>query len=407
MPWVWVPTLYFAEGVPYVVVNTVSAIAFKTMGVPNSLIGLTSLLYLPWVIKPLWGPLVDERATKRRWLLSAQLAMALWFALAAWAVTAGAFFARSLLTLVLLAVTSATHDIAADGFYMLGLSRGEQALYAGIRSTFYRLAMIFASGGLVILAGVVQRRWGLVAESWSAVFLISGILFIALFLFHGFYLPFPAGDAAASASRCPGASFAAAFGSYFARPGIAAIVAFILLYRLGEAMLVKIAPLFLFDPPGKGGLGLTTETIGALYGTAGTCSLLAGGILGGWLVSRFGFRRCIWPMALALNVPDLGYVYLSLARPPLHAVYALVAAEQFGYGVGFSAFTIYLMYIAREPYKTSHYAISTGLMALGMMAPGALSGFIQERMGYAPFFALVCALTIPGMLAIAFIPKEE
>ncbi|MDD5557800.1 MAG: MFS transporter [bacterium] len=406
-PWIYVPTLYFAEGVPYVLVNVVSVVVYKTMDVPNSLIGLTSLLYLPWVIKPLWGPLVDARSTKRRWVVAAQVLMALWFALAARAIGAEAFFPLSIAAFILLAFTSATHDIATDGFYMLALSKEGQALYAGVRGTFYRLAMIASAGGLVVVAGLIQRRSGLVAESWSFVFLLAGAVFIALAAFHDRYLPFPAADAPSRPAAGGGSAFAGAFGSYFSRPGIARIVAFILLYRLGEAMLVKMAQPFLLDDPSAGGLGLPTETVGLAYGTAGTLCLLAGGILGGWLISRLGFRRCILPMALALNVPNLGYVYMAWARPGLAATYALIGIEQFGYGVGFAAFTVYLMYIAREPFKTSHYAISTGLMALGMMAPGAASGYLQEIFGYRAFFVIVCLLTIPGIIAVLFIPRED
>jgi PAT family beta-lactamase induction signal transducer AmpG len=334
--------------------------------------------------------------------------MAAWFALAAWTMRAEAFFALSIAAFIVLAFTSATHDIAADGFYMLSLSKGDQAFYAGVRSTFYRLAMVFSSGLLVVIAGTIQRRSGLVPESWAMVLCVAGVIFVSLSLFHRCYLPFPPSDAPAVHDREHGAgSFLCAFRSYFAQPRIVPIVTFILLYRLGEAMLVKMAQPFLLDPASSGGLGLATETFGFVYGTVGTCCLLAGGIIGGLFVSRFGFGKCIWPMALALNVPDLGYVYLAWAKPSLGAVCAFVAAEQFGYGVGFAAFTIYLMYIAREPYKTSHYAISTGLMALGMMVPGALSGYVQEGLGYLRFFILVCLLTIPGMLAIVFIPKND
>ncbi|MCX6338952.1 MAG: MFS transporter [Candidatus Aureabacteria bacterium] len=411
-PWIYVPTTYFAEGVPYVIVNIVTVVMYKTMGLPNRLIGLTSLLYLPWVIKMFWGPLVDMRLTKRRWIIGTQLTMALCFIATALVIQTDLFFPLSLLLFSLIAFTSATHDIATDGFYMLSLSRDDQALYAGVRSTFYRLAMIFASGGLVVLAGAIERRTDLIRRGWTTALGVAGIIFLCLAFFHRFYLPFPHLDAGRarplrSPSRPGNSDFLHVFKSYFSQSMIIPIVAFILLYRLGEAMLVKMAQPFFLDPVAKGGLGLATETVGALYGTVGTGFLLAGGILGGWLISRFGFKRCIWPMALALNLPDLSYVYLAWARPSLVTTYALVAAEQFGYGLGFTAFTIFLMYIAREPFKTSHYAISTGLMAFGMMIPGALSGYIQERLGYLTFFCLVCLLTIPGMIMICFIPKDN
>ena len=411
-PWIYVSTTYFAEGVPYVIVNTVTVVMYKTMGLPNRLIGLTSLLYLPWVIKMLWGPLVDTRSTKRRWIISTQLTLALCFIATALVTRTDLFFPLSLLLFSLIAFTSATHDIATDGFYMLSLSREDQALYAGVRSTFYRLAMIFASGGLVVLAGTIERRTGLIRQGWTAVLGVAGIIFICLALFHWFYLPFPHADAGRARALRPAggagsSNFLHVFKNYFSQPMIIPVVAFILLYRLGEAMLVKMAQPFFLDSVEKGGLGLATETVGTVYGTVGTSCLLAGGILGGWLISRFGFKRCIWPMALALNLPDLSYVYLAWARPSLGATCALVAAEQFGYGLGFTAFTVFLMYIAREPFKTSHYAISTGLMALGMMIPGAVSGYMQEKLGYLSFFCLVCLLTIPGMITIFFIPKDN
>lgn len=407
-PWIWVPTAYFAEGVPYVIVNTVSVIIYKKMGVPNGLITFwTSFLYLPWVVKMLWGPLVDTRSTKRRWIVGAQIALAAGFALAALAVRSPSFFALSIALFALVAFASATHDIAVDGFYMLGLARAEQAFFAGVRSTAYRVAMLFASGGLVVLAGRIEKATGDIPLGWIAALGAAGAVFAALAVFHAWYLPRPVSDGARNRRTEGGDSFLAVFRSYIRQPRICAVLAFILLYRLGEAMLVKMAPLFLLEPAERGGLGLSTESIGVVYGAIGTVCLLAGGILGGLLIARFGFRRCIWPMALALNVPDLGYLYMAWAQPPLPWACGLVAVEQFGYGLGFTGFTVFLMYVAREPYKTAHYAISTGLMALGMMLPGAASGFLQERLGYPAFFTLVCLLTLPGMASLLFIPAVE
>jgi len=399
--------MYFAEGVPYMLVNTVSVIMYKTMGVPNRVIGLTSALAVPWIIKMFWAPLVDGFSTKRRWIISAQLAMASAFAVLAVAACSATFFAVSLLVFTAIAFFSATNDIATDGFYMLSLSHEKQAFYTGIRSACYRVAMIFTSGFLVVVAGIIQSRSGSAAPGWSAALGIAAAIFFALALFHAFYLPRPSSDPAGRASgRCGLSAYGPAFRSYFSRPGIAYIVAFILLYRLGEAMLVKMSQPFFLDPRSAGGLGLSTGTVGFMYGTAGTCCLLAGGILGGFLIARFGLRNCFWPMAVALNAPDLCYVYLAWAKPAAGYVYAMVAAEQFGYGLGFSAFTVFLMYIARDPYKTSHFAISTGLMALGLTLPGMLSGFLQEYLGYMRFFIAVCFMTIPGMIAIGFIPRE-
>ena len=439
-PWIWVPTAYFAEGVPNHVVNALSVVLYKRMGIPNSRIAfLTSLIYLPWAIKMLWGPLVDTRATKRRWIVGTQLALTAGFALAALTMRSPFFFAFSATVFTLIAFASATHDIAVDGFYMLGLSRTEQAFFAGVRSTFYKIATLFVSGGLVVLAGRIETATGDIPLGWSAALSAAGCLFACLALFHACYLPFPASDEArrpaaegTGSTPAPGLGLRhshpgiaaarllaalrrlggsillhPAFRSFFAQPRIGAVLAFILSYRLGEAMLVKMAQPFLLDPRSRGGLGLSTQSVGVIYGTAGTVSLLAGGVLGGVLIARLGFRRCIWPMALALNIPDLGYLYMAWARPSLPWACGLVAAEQFGYGLGFTGFTVFLMYIARDPYKTAHYAISTGLMALGLMLPGAASGFLQERLGYPAFFALVLLLTLPGMASLAFIPDVE
>jgi MFS transporter, PAT family, beta-lactamase induction signal transducer AmpG len=286
-PWLWVPTTYFAEGVPYVIVNTVSVVIYKKMGISNSLIALsTSFLYLPWVIKMLWGPLVDTRATKRRWIVGTQVALAAGFALASLALWSPFFFALSIAVFALIAFASATHDIAVDGFYMLGLTLPEQALFAGVRSTFYRLAMLFASGGLVVLAGHIEALTGDVPLSWIAALGAAGAVFAALAVFHAWYLPRPASDGAPRGGTEGGAPFLSVFRSYFTQPRIAAVLAFILLYRLGEAMLVKMAQPFLLDPASRGGLGLSTENVGIIYGTVGTASLLAGGILGGLLIAR-------------------------------------------------------------------------------------------------------------------------
>ncbi len=393
------------------IVNAVSVVMYKKMDVPNTLIGLTSLLYLPWVLKPLWGPTVDIFWTKRRWIVATQVLLAAQFALVGGVLHLPNFFELTLGLFILAAFTSATHDIAVDGFYMLALDDNQQAFYVGIRSTFYRAAMIAGSGGLVVLAGVLENRLASIPTSWMLAMIIAAAIFALLFLFHSFYLPRPPADTGAnrlkSASPDFGASFLAAFKSYFQQPRIAPILAFIVLYRLGEAMLVKMAAPFLLDSKAAGGLALSTQTVGFVYGTVGVVSLVIGGVAGGWLISKFGLRKCIWPLAIALNAPDLAYVYLSFIEPTLPQIYGLVALEQFGYGVGFSAFLVFLMYTAKGPFKTSHYAISTGFMALGMMLPGLASGYLQSALGYQQFFIGVCLLTLPGMAAIFFIPLNE
>ncbi len=408
-PWSFLPTLYFAEGLPYVLINTVSVILYKRMGIDNAAIAFwTSWLYLPWVLKMFWGPAVDVYSTKRKWILSTQAAMSLCMFVIAFSLRTEHFFALSLAALFAGAFISATYDIATDGFYMLALTEKEQALFVGLRAGFYRLAMIFGTGFLVYVAGTLETSSNDIAWSWSLVMVASGLIFAGAAVYHKFSLPFPASD-----SGGPGkekeekASFVEVFSAYFRQEKIGVMLAFILFYRLGEAMLLKLVSPFLLDAAGAGGLGLTTKEVGLVYGTVGVLCLVSGGVLGGWLISRFGFRRCVWPMVIAMHLPDLFFVYLAYHQPSIGMVYPLVALEQFGYGLGFTVFTVYLMYSAQGRYKTSHYAISTGIMALGMMLPGFISGWIQEKVGYPMFFIIVCIMTIPGMLTILLIPKDR
>jgi len=405
-PWIFVPTLYFAEGIPYVIVNTVSVIMYKRMGISNELIGFTSILYLPWVIKMLWGPLVDIYSTKRNWIVFSQLAMFAALANVAFGIHLPAFFWITLLSFVLVAFVSATHDIAADGFYMLALDSKQQAFFVGVRSTFYRLAMIFGSGVLVVLAGNWEKSTGSIEMSWTAVLAIASGVFLLAFVFHRFYLPYPDVDRS-GAQEGEKAPFVEVFRTYFQQEKIVAIVLFILMYRLGEAVLVKMAAPFLLDKPEAGGMGLDTATVGYVYGTIGVLGLTVGGILGGWVIAQYGLKRCIWPMAIILNAPHALYLYMSIARPALAVIYACVAIEQFTYGFGFAAFMVFLMYVAKGKYKTSHFAISTGLMALGMMVPGMVSGVLQSWLGYTHFFIFVLALTIPSLAILFFIPLND
>lgn len=409
-PWSFLPTLYFAEGLPYVLINTVSVILYKRMGIDNAHIAFwTSWLYLPWVIKMFWGPFVDVYSTKRRWILSTQAAMSLCMFMIAFSLRTESFFALSLASFFAGAFVSATYDIATDGFYMLALSEKDQALFVGLRAGFYRLAMIFGSGLLVYAAGMLETRTNNIAWSWSAVMAASGLIFAGLGAYHRFLLPFPAADGLRKrvGRRGDEASFIEVIRSYFRQEKIGVTLAFILFYRLGEAMLLKLVTPFLLDAKQSGGLALSTKEVGLVYGTVGVICLVSGGILGGWLIARFGFKKCVWPMVIAMHLPDLFFVYMAYAQPGTALVYPLVALEQFGYGLGFTVFTVYLMYSANGRYKTSHYAISTGIMALGMMLPGFASGWIQQAVGYPAFFIIVCAMTIPGMLTIPFLPTGK
>jgi MFS transporter, PAT family, beta-lactamase induction signal transducer AmpG len=407
-PWLFLPTLYFGEGLPYVLVNSVSVILYKRMDIDNASIAFwTSWLYLPWVVKMFWGPLVDVTWTKRTWLLLTQALMCLCLCAVAFSLRTDSFFALSMTVFFAAACISATYDIATDGYYMLALSTKDQALFVGLRAGFYRLAMIFGTGLLVYGAGMLELSTGNVAWSWFIVFLTAGGIFAVLAGYHRVILPRPESDTQRTERPGEGGSFIEVVRAYCGQEKIGVLLAFILLYRLGEAMLLKLVPPFLLDPVSAGGLGLTTKQVGIVYGTVGVICLVLGGILGGWLIARYGFKRCLWPMVIAMHLPDLFFVYLASVRPGMALVYTLVALEQFGYGLGFTIFTVYLMYSAQGRYKTSHYAISTGIMALGMMLPGFASGWLQQTAGYRTFFVIVCFLTIPGMLTLPFLPKEK
>lgn len=406
-PWAWIPSLYFAEGLPYVFVMTVSVIMYKRLGISNTDIALyTSWLYLPWVIKPIWSPLVDNLRTKRFWIISMQLLVGTALAGVAFTLPLSNFFQYSLAFLWLMAFSSATHDIAADGFYMLGLSTHDQAFFVGIRNTFYRFAMLAGQGPLVILAGHLETISAQTSQAWSIVFFILAVLFTAFFLWHLLILPYPVADDKRGGKNINEVmhDFLETFTSFFKKPGIGVAITFILVFRLGEAQLVKLASPFLLDEPAKGGLGLSTSDIGFVYGTAGIIALMLGGILGGIAVSRHGIKKWLWPMVLAMNLPNLVYVFLAFAQPQqLSIVTASVVIEQFGYGFGFTAYMLYMIYLSDGKHKTAHYALCTGFMALGMMLPGMVSGWVQEMLGYQSFFMWVMICTIPGFVVVNFL----
>ena len=405
--WAWIPTLYFAEGLPYVIVMTVSVIMYKRLNISNADIAFyTGWLYLPWVIKPIWSPIVDNLKTKRFWIISMQLLVGGGLAGVAFTIPMGNFFQYSLAFLWLMAFSSATHDIAADGFYMLGLSKHDQAFFVGIRNTFYRFAMLAGQGPLVILAGHLETIANKTSWAWSITFFIIAILFIAFFLWHLLILPYPKSDEKREQKSVKEviADFWETFVSFRQKKGFWVAITFLLVFRLGEAQLAKLASPFLLDDLDKGGLGLNTSDIGFIYGTAGIIALTVGGILGGVAVSKHGFKKWLWPMVLAMNLPNLVYVFLSYTQPQsLEIITTSVVIEQFGYGFGFTAYMLYMIYLADGQYKTSHYAICTGFMALGMMIPGMISGWIQEQIGYQHFFIWVMLCTIPGFVIVNFL----
>lgn len=405
--WFWIPSLYFAEGLPYVAVMTLSVILYKRLDVSNTDIALfTSWLYFPWVIKPLWSPFVDLIKTKRWWIYAMQLLIGGGMAGVAFMLPGELFLQSSLAFFWLMAFSSATHDIAADGFYMLGQDEDDQAFFIGIRNTCYRIAMLTGQGLLVMLAGWLEKTTGRIPFAWSLIFLLLSGLFIALSLWHRHILPKPQSDQPHTGitPRTICNEFVRTFTAFFRKKGIGAALFFMLTYRLGESQLVKLASPFLLDERTAGGLGLSTAEVGFAYGTVGVFALLAGGLLGGFVLAHGGLRRWIWPMALAISLPNLVYLYLAYQQPTsTWIVNSCVAIEQFGYGFGFTAYTLFLMIFAEGKYKTSHYAISTGFMALGMMLPGMCSGWIQEQIGYQHFFIWVMLCCLPLFLVLPFL----
>ena len=402
-PWAWIPTLYFAQGVPYVVVMTLSTVVYKNLGVSNTDIALyTSWLYLPWVIKPLWSPLVDMFGTKRRWIVTLQFVVGVALALVALTLPGPEFFRLSLAVFWLMAFSSATHDIAADGFYLLAMPAGQQSAFVGVRSTFYRLATLSAQGGLVYLAGRWQESTGSVTQSWALVFGLLAAVFIAAGVYHAFALPRPPVDRPTAGDGGLGREFLGVFAGFLRKPGILTVLAFLLLYRLGEAQALKLLSPFLLDARDKGGLGLSTREVGIVYGTVGIAALTLGGLLGGWAISRRGLKAMLWPMILATHAPIAVFLLLALYQPAnLWLIGAGLAVEQFGYGFGFTAYMLYMMLVAEGPHKTAHYAICTGFMALGMMLPGMAAGWIEDQVGYVKFFAWVLLCTVPSFIVVA------
>ena len=533
-PWLWVPSLYFAEGIPYVIAMTVSVIMYKTMGVSNAALAFwTSVLYLPWVIKPIWSPFVDVISTKRNWVLITQFILGCCFIGVALVVRLPLWFALTLIVLWIIALASATHDIAADGFYMIGLDEHQQTWFVGIRSTFYRMAMIVGQGLIVMLTGYIMSKTGLkpvsitamavppneimqvldennlpaikaseqpniviipgevkvpiynpaepgsdsanvficlssappkkeetvvvnfgrkkgskdiwltsagrleftaenwnkpvkvtlkvdhrlrepvvsqfeatagdIPFSWAVSFGILGVFFLLICLYHKLMLPTGLETVRVKSQELK-SSWLKVFSSFFQKKGIVSALSFLLFYRLAESQLVKMASPFLLDSQEAGGLALTTTQVGFVYGTVGIICLTIGGILGGIVAARNGLKRWVLWMALAINIPDLVYVYLSYVQPDNFMIVTIcVAIEQFGYGFGFTGYMLFMLYLAEGEYKTSHYAIATAFMALGMMLPGMISGKLQDLMGYRTFFVYIMFCTIPSFLVASLV----
>jgi PAT family beta-lactamase induction signal transducer AmpG len=410
-PWYWIPVLNFASGLPYAIIISVSVLMYKNLGISNEDIGVyTSLLYLPWVLKPLWSPFIDLYATKRKWFLAMQFIISIAFLIVGLTIPMSNFFVLSLAVFWVAAFASASNDVASDGFYMLALAKEQQSFFLGIRSTFYRVSMLTGNGLIVIIAGFLEQKYGSQTKAWSYTMVIVGLIMAVITIYNYFSTPKTESNTLISESEnTPKASFGAVFATFFQKKQIGLVLAFILLFRLGESQLLKMLTPFLVDEKAVGGMGLTTEDVGVIYGTFGVLALVIGGILGGIAISKQGLTKWMLPMILMMHLPIIGFILLSHFHPTsVYYIYATVIAEQFGYGFGFAAFMMFLIYVAEGESKTSHYSIATGFMALGMMLPGMASGFIQDYLGYANFFIWVFLATIPGLILSRFLifPKD-
>lgn len=409
-PWSWVPTLYLVEGLPYAIVNTIALAVFKDMGVDNGTLGpLTTLISLPWLIKPLWSPFMDIFRSKRWWILLTQFTMVGVITLISLLLP---FCTMSVLMalFVMVAFASATHDISADGFYMIALDKQKQSSFVGIRNTFYRGGLVLGQGLLVMLGGVLQKRTGNVPRSWAVILLICAGLLALIALYHLFRLPKADEDMDIRGKKTAAqvlAEFAESFRTFFLKAGVWWAIAFMLLYRLPEALSLNLLYPFFKDGTELGGLGAGTEVYGLVYGTFGVIALLLGGILGGIYASKKGLRKAMWPMALSLALPCAVYLIMAILQPQsVWAIGAFIVLDQFGYGFGFTAYTLFMMQFVDGPLKTSHYAICTAFMWLSMKLPALVAGYLQQWLGYQGFFTLVMVSCL-GTFAAAVIARKK
>jgi len=409
-PGIYIPTLYFVEGLPYTIVTMMSVVWFKNFGVDNGFIGVaTSLLAFPWMLKLFWAPLIDTFGTRRAWILILHVVLAILSVCLA--VTS---FLPSAATMVVsifavMAFASATQDVAIDGYYMDVLNGEQQALFVGFRNAAYKVAWLTGSGGLVYMAGAIAEKYGIPA-GWSASFGVCALLFFVAACFHSVALPRPTEPHASVESEAPARilvkQFGQVFRTFFTQDGALVIVLYILTFRLGDALMLKMTQPFLLDPPSVGGLGISTEALGIIYGTVGMIFLLLGGIAGSLMVARFSLKKCLMPAAIFQSLAILLYWALAVFKPSLPMVACVNAAEQFTYGLGSAAYTVYLLSTVKPEYKASHYAIATGLMALGLQVPGLISGYLT-KLGYPAFFMISFVASIPGIVTIAFLPFKE
>ncbi len=434
-PWAWIPSLYFAQGIPFIFINMVTMVMFTQLGMSETDATLyTGWLYLPWVIKPFWGPIVDIIRTKRWWTVVMQICVAIGLAGIAFTmplpdateIAAGvpvSAFHICLFFYFITAFCSATHDIASDGFYMIALDTNQQSMFVGIRSTFYRCASVFGQGGLVMIAGALESVFdGSKSLAWQWTVIGCAVFFGLVSLWHIFILPYPATDRAVGGEKKEQKTvggiikeFGGSFVTFFQKKHVILAMLFMLLYRLPEAQVVKLCQPFLLASRDAGGLGMTATEVGFAYGTLAIIGLTVGGIIGGICASKGGLKKWIWPMALATSLNCVAYIILSNVQPDYSTVvgkaitFSAIILEQFAYGFGFTAFMLFMMYFADGPYKTSHYAICTAFMALGMMLPGMAAGWIKESLlgnSYVYFFWWVLACNLATWTVTALVRKH-
>lgn len=415
-PYAWVPSLYMGEALPFSAVMLLSLVMFKEMGMTDSQITLyTGWLGTPWVIKPVWSPIVDNLKTKRWWIVSMQFLMGVTLAMVALTLPTAFWLKASLAVLMVIAFASATHDISADGFYIIALSDKDQELYVGVRNTFYRVGLVIGQGGLVLLVGYMQEgTFGAwlqpMLSSWMAVFIIMAVLMVVLGVYHACVLPkversvherFDIGEQVRE--------FVKTLRVFVGKPHIVSALCFILLFRLPEGLLTKIVPLFLMRSADEGGLAMSDTDFGLIYGTLGVIGLLAGGLVGGWAVSRWGLKRCLWPLVMCITLPDVVYVYLSYCPTDnMWLVGSCVCVEQIGYGLGFAAYTLYLVTFSRGERSTAVFSICTAGQYLGgVMLPGMVSGLISENIGYQKFFLLIMLFCLVTFAVTAIVKIDE
>ncbi|HEX3155095.1 MAG TPA: MFS transporter [Candidatus Angelobacter sp.] len=402
----WVPTLYFAEGLPFYTVSLMALIFYQRVGVSNETIALTtSLLGLPWSLKPLWSPFLEVYRTRKFFVVCFEFIGGLSLGLLALCLPLPGYFRYSIALLAVVGFCSSSHDIVADGLYIASLNPKQQSAYAGWQGGFFNVARFFSQGGLIILAGFLEARMPIL-RAWMIIFGGLGVILVLLGLYHARMLPSGGEDRRSGSIKEVAGTYWDVVARFFQKPNIILLLVFIFLYRAGEGQLVKIGPLFLKAARADYGLGLSTAQFGTIYGTLGTAAFIGGTVLGGYFTSWLGLKRAIVPLIIIMNLPNVAYVYLSTALPANSALIATaLSVEMFGYGFGFVGVILLMMQeIAPGKYQAAHYAFANSLMNLGLIVPGALSGYIQKWIGYQKFFIWVLIAAVPALVMARFIP---